>query len=169
MGFPDPGENKTVNYTVGEGDGTYEVEVTVVDGEVFAPFNVTLRAVPVTRDSDNGKTAKGMPMNCYVGSYSRICHLGVFATLRPVYNGHCISRPPPYNSHIIKAQNAQILCVFQPVYTDHLFITATILGPRVNNIDSFCCGHITWGNKGLKAHNAKVLVELHFSVRSTDV
>ena len=68
MGFPDPGENKTVNYTVGEGDGTYEVDVTVVHGEVFAPFNVTLRAVPVTRDSDNGKTAKGMPMSCDIGS-----------------------------------------------------------------------------------------------------
>ena len=61
VGFPevdDPeDENKTVVYTVGEGDGEYHVDLSVVDGTVFKPFNVTVRAV---RNRRANATAKGI-------------------------------------------------------------------------------------------------------------
>ena len=50
-------------------------------------------------------------------------------TVKSVYNGHCISRSPLYNSQVTESQMG-LQCAFQPALTGHLSITATFLGPK---------------------------------------
>ena len=76
-------------------------------------------------------------------------------TVKPVYNGYCISRSPLYNSQVTESQmglqcayistcvnrsplyNSQVTesqmglqCAFQPALTGHLSITARLLSPK---------------------------------------
>lgn len=80
VGFPevdDPeDENKTVVYTVGEGDGEYHVDLSVVDGTVFKPFNVTVRAV---RNRRANATAKEWT-DFYVDGETNVLQFGVGET-----------------------------------------------------------------------------------------
>ena len=57
--------------------------------------------------------------------YSVYCHV----TVEPVYNGHCISRSPLYNSQVAKFKRS-LWHVFQPVLAGHLSIAATFGGPQ---------------------------------------
>ena len=43
------------------------------------------------------------------------------STVKPVYNGHCISRSPLYNSQVTESQMG-LQCAFQPALTGHLSI-----------------------------------------------
>ena len=50
-------------------------------------------------------------------------------TVKPVYNGHCISRSPLYNSQVTESQMG-LQCVFQPALTCDLSVRASFLGPK---------------------------------------
>ena len=50
-------------------------------------------------------------------------------TVKPVYNGHCISRSPLNNSQVTESQMG-LQCAFQPALTGHLSITARLLSPK---------------------------------------
>ena len=59
-------------------------------------------------------------------------------TVKPVYNGHCISRSPLYNSQVTESQMG-LQCAFQPVLTGHLSITASFfLGPKGDHYRQVC-------------------------------
>ena len=51
------------------------------------------------------------------------------ATVKPVYNGHCISKSPLYNSQVTESQMG-LQCAFQPALTSHLSVTASFLDPK---------------------------------------
>ena len=55
---------------------------------------------------------------------ARLC-----SNIKPVYNGHCISRSPLYNSQVTESQMG-LQCAFQPALTGHLSITARLLSPK---------------------------------------
>ena len=60
-------------------------------------------------------------------------------TVKPVSNGHCVSRSPLYNSQVTESQMG-LQCAFQPALTGHLSITASFLGPKGDRyIDRFHC------------------------------
>ena len=52
-----------------------------------------------------------------------------YITVKPVYNGHCISRSPLRNSQVTESQMG-LQCAFQPALTGHLSITARLLSPK---------------------------------------
>ena len=60
-----------------------------------------------------------------------------FDTVKPVYNSHCISGSPLYNSQVTESQ-LDLQCAFQPA-RGRLSITASFLGPKVTTIDRFHC------------------------------
>ena len=49
--------------------------------------------------------------------------IAVLYTVEPVYNGHCISRAPLYNSQVTESQMG-LQCAFQPALTGHICIYA---------------------------------------------
>ena len=51
-----------------------------------------------------------------------------FDTVKPVYNSHCISGSPLYNSQVTESQ-LDLQCAFQPA-RGRLSITASFLGPK---------------------------------------
>ena len=81
-------------------------------------------------------TCSGLKRNPTVAhnTHSKQCSI----TVKPVYNGHCISRSPLYNSQVTESQMG-LQCAFQPALTGHLSITASFWVPRVTTIDRFHC------------------------------
>ena len=57
------------------------------------------------------------------------CQTTNVRTVKPVYNGHCISRSPLYISQVTESQMG-LQCAFQPALTGHLSIAASFLGPK---------------------------------------
>ena len=57
-----------------------------------------------------------------------VCDL-LHTTVKPVYNGHCVSRSPLYNSQVTESQMG-LQCAFQPALTGHLSITASFFGSQ---------------------------------------
>ena len=57
--------------------------------------------------------------------------IAVLYTVEPVYNVHCISRAPLYNSQVTESQMG-LQCAFQPALTGHIcmHITTSFLGPK---------------------------------------
>ena len=75
--------------------------------------------------------AKWIPAEHEVGAKCvyRCYHSSYCNTVKPVYNGHCISRSPLYNSQVTESQMG-LQCAFQPALTGYLSITASFLGPK---------------------------------------